>query len=121
MGVSGSRFPRRARLTRQCEFQRVFDHGRRLPAGPLLLIYAANGLDHPRLGLAVPKRRVRLAVARNRLKRMIRESFRRHWQALPAVDIVVLARSGSDTPEPAALREHLDQAWREVSRRCAGS
>ncbi|GAB4350592.1 MAG: hypothetical protein Kow0073_05070 [Immundisolibacter sp.] len=48
-----------------------------------------NHLGWPRLGLVIPKRRVRLAVHRNRLKRWIRESFRHHQQRLPAADIVV--------------------------------
>lgn len=51
-----------------------------------------NGREYPRLGIAVGKKRVRRAVTRNRIKRLVRESFRQHAATLGGVDVVVLAR-----------------------------
>jgi len=48
-----------------------------------------NSLGHPRIGLIVAKRHLRLAVHRNRLKRLLREAFRRASPELPDVDLVV--------------------------------
>ena len=70
---------------------RAFAHPLSLAAGP-------NGLDRPRLGLSIGKR-VGNAVARNRVKRRIREAFRLLKPTLPAgLDLVVGARPHAPMP-----------------------
>ena len=70
-----------------------------------------------RLGLAVSKKQVKLAVQRNRIKRLVRESFRGNRQTLDAQDFVVIARAGvgdrSNTQIVASLRLH----WARLSAR----
>ena len=51
-------------------------------------------MDHPRLGLVVTKR-LGKAVRRNRVKRLLREFFRRHKGALPPVDLIIMAKKGA--------------------------
>lgn len=80
-----------------------------------------NGLGHPRLGLAVGVRAAGGAVARNRVKRRIREYFRQHQLELPMVDLVVNARSAAAKATHAQTSESLDAHWRRVSERCARS
>lgn len=48
-----------------------------------------------RLGLAIAKKQARRAVDRSRLKRIARETFRRHRAQLPDVDLVILARAAA--------------------------
>jgi ribonuclease P protein component len=48
----------------------------------------------PRLGLVVTKR-LGKAAQRNRVKRVLREFFRRHKAALPAADLVIMAKKGA--------------------------
>ena len=67
-----------------------------------------------RLGLAVGKKRIRRAVARNRIKRLIRESFRHHAHLLPGLDVVVLCRCDA-TPGNDALRRSLESHWRRIA------
>ena len=50
-------------------------------------------MDHPRLGIIIAKKNVKLAVERNRLKRQLRETFRKQRQVLPSLDIVLLAKT----------------------------
>jgi ribonuclease P protein component len=69
----------------------------------------------------MPARLVGNAVRRNRVKRLVRESFRRHQHVLPAVDIVVNARAGARTAESAAITESLEKHWHAVIRKCAAS
>jgi len=93
----------------------VFAQGRRSADGCFVVIAAANGGTMPRLGLAIAKRRLGRAVDRNRVKRIVRESFRHHAAELPAVDIVVLARSGLAERDNARLFDSLARHWRRLA------
>ena len=80
------------RLANARQFRAVYAEQVRRNAGPLLVYALPNGLDHPRLGLAVPKR-VGNAVKRNRVKRMLREALRLMQHDLPGgYDLVVNVR-----------------------------
>ncbi len=65
----------------------------------------ANTMMSARLGLVVPKRTVRKAVERNRMKRVLREEFRQRRRTLPALDIVIQVMARVDN---AALRADAD-------------
>ncbi len=118
----GRGFPRSSRLSGPRDFSRVFAEGRRLARNALLLIGRSNPLGHPRLGLAVAKRHVRRAVDRNRIKRIIRESFRDHQEELGGLDVVVLVRGpGMATLDRRVLRKSLDRHWSELVKKCASS
>ena len=78
-----------------------------------------NDAGAPRLGLAVAVKVAGGAVARNRLRRIIRESFRLHQHELPAVDLVVGARPAARAGEASALRASLASLWKKVGEQCA--
>jgi len=61
---------------------------------------------HPRLGLVVT-RRLGKAVQRNRVKRLLREFFRRHQSGLPAVDLVIMAKKGAPALGYCQVEEEL--------------
>lgn len=80
---------RAMRLTGTRQFRAVYEGGRRVSRGGLVLWSLPNGLGHSRLGLSVP-RHVGGAVARNRIKRRLRESFRlAHADLPPGYDFVI--------------------------------
>lgn len=60
----------------------------------------------PRLGLVVG-RKVGPAVRRNRVKRLLREFFRRHQERLPSADIIILAKKGAARLTYAQVEEEL--------------
>jgi len=108
-------FPRAAHLRRRREFLQVQQRGRRLYAGEVIVLALHTGADRPRIGITVSSK-VANAVARNRVKRWVREAFRAIRGDLPPVDLVVVARKGA--PEMglagaaralAAAREKLQQ------------
>jgi len=98
---SGGRSPKRRRLSRSAEFERVYRQGRS-KANRFLVLYAFpreeqprepdGEADGPRLGLSV-SRRVGGAVDRTRVKRVLREAFWAESERLPeGSDYVVVAR-----------------------------
>lgn len=78
-----------------------------------------NDLAFPRLGLAISRKVAKSAVARNRLKRIVRESFRCHRQWLGGLDCVVMGRAGVAEQDNAALFASLERHWRRFARPCA--
>ena len=85
--------------------------GIRLNVQVVTIVVRPNKANHPRLGLAVSRRVARSAVARHRLKRHIRESFRHHTESLAGLDIVVLANSGAAKMHSGRLRRLLARGW----------
>lgn len=75
----------------------------------------------PRLGLAISKKTVRLAVDRNRLKRHIRESFRHNKHRLAGLDIVVMSRNAAGSADTERLTGSLDAHWNRLIRLCEKS
>lgn len=112
--MTGAGFPRTARLTRRAEFRGVFDHGRSR-AGAHFIVYARRRDDDrpARLGVVI-SRKFGEAVLRNRLRRRLREVFRRHRAAFPAgFDLVVLPVGRGVVPADAeAARSLLETAQR---------
>src|SRR5262245_15045657 len=92
------RFPREARIRRSREFREMAERGRRHSSGAfVVLVRAAETSGRARLGITA-SRRVGGAVVRNRVKRRIREWFRRDGQVrLAGLDVVVIARSSAAT------------------------
>ena len=82
------------------------------------MLARANGLQHPRLGIAVSRKVLGSAVARNRFKRVVREHFRLMQHDLAALDIVVRARAGAVKASTAELRASLQRSLTKVSARC---
>ena len=91
------KFPKRVRILRASEFERVFATRVSAAHGAIVLYGAVNELGHPRLGLVV-SRRIGGAVERNRWKRLLREAFRLSKDQLPAFDFVCIPRSASPPP-----------------------
>jgi ribonuclease P protein component len=109
------RFPKNYRLTKAREYQYVFASPYKSASRNITILARSSGRHHPRLGLIVSKKCTRKAVVRNRIKRIIRESFRHQMARLPAVDIVVITRSGL-VPEPnQAVSRALERHWAELA------
>jgi ribonuclease P protein component len=83
------------------------------------VLFRPNRTSEPRLGLAVSKKNCRLATGRNRLKRIIRESFRQHRHELPGLDIVVLNQPAAAKAGNRKLFGSLETHWQKCSRQAA--
>lgn len=119
--ASGEGFPRAARLLGSAEFQRVFAGATRVADRYFTILARPNGIGRPRLGLAVSRRTARRAVQRNRLRRLVRETFRRRQAALPAVDLVVIAKPTAVAASAPRLHQALETLWSRVAVSCETS
>ncbi len=110
-------FGREKRLLTPRHFKAVFDSpSGKVPGKNVLLLARNNDLDHPRLGLVIGKKSVKLSVERNRLKRQIRESFRLSQDNLVGWDIVIVARKGLGDLENAELAQQFGKLWKRLAR-----
>jgi ribonuclease P protein component len=112
------RYPAQRRLRSKTQFEAVYARGRRFGDGFFMVMADANPTDGPRLGLAVAVRTAGSAVERNRIRRLIRESFRLRQRELPALDLVVSARPRARGAPRRELRASLDALWDKVKERC---
>ena len=99
---AGHRFPRQARVRAKAEFARVFESGVRRAEPALALHWLADDAP-PRLGLAVSRKVDPRAVGRNRIKRTLRDAFRRQRGLLAPGAYVVVARTPAAKLDNAAI------------------
>lgn len=114
-------FPRELRLLTPSQFSRIFDHPVKAVSDHLTLLAKFNDTDHPRLGLTIAKKKEKTAVGRNRVKRIIRDSFRLNQHNMPNIDIVVIARNDIGSATNQQLQKQLTKLWKKISQRCEKS
>lgn len=110
-------FPKRLRLLKAADFSRIKGTQLKASSKHLLVLAKHSDLPYPRLGLAVAKRHVKLAVARNRIKRVARESFRHNISLLPNIDMLLLVRSGVTELNNEELYLCLEKFWKQLAKR----
>ena len=83
------------RVRRRSEYQAIQKRGRRLHTRHFVILVLPNETGRRRIGVTVTKK-VSSAVGRNRVKRLVREVFRRNRGLFPeGMDVVFVARSGA--------------------------
>ena len=113
-------FSRELRLLTPAQFKTVFSNPIKASSAEITLLAVPNQLTHPRVGLTVPKKQVKTAVGRNRVKRIVRDNFRLSQHDLPNLDIVVLVRKGVVDMDNATLHKLVEKLWRKLCRRYNG-
>lgn len=109
-------FPRRVRIVRSADYRAVCDSGAKFHSERFVLFARENSLGYHRFGFTV-SRRIGGAVVRNRVKRLLREIFRKSFAQIPnSYDIVVNAKPDSAGAGYSDLREELLAAARRICR-----
>ena len=103
----GYAFPPSCRLHCRKEYDRVWKAGSRRHTPHFLIVIMNRPCGPIRLGLTV-SRKIGGAVARNRVKRLVREFFRLNYDRLPpSVDLVVVAKRGADLLDYDAVEREI--------------
>jgi len=114
-------FPKSVRLLTSSQYSGVFDNVDIRASSRHFLILARQSTQATRLGIIVAKKNVRFAVHRNRLKRLLRESFRLRKQSLPESDVVFLAKKGAGNLTNQECLTELDYIWNKFTRKMPAS
>ncbi|MDQ7016639.1 MAG: ribonuclease P protein component [Gammaproteobacteria bacterium] len=118
-------FPRSVRLLTPEDYKNVFQQPIRAGDRLLTVLARVNGEQPSRLGLAIAKKNVRHANGRNRIKRIVRESFRLNQTQIEHLDIVVMAKRAAADADKLELRKSIDRQWiylcKQLKKQCAKS
>lgn len=102
------------RLARGSDLTACWEQGRRVRTPHLDVAWRPNPAGHPRSAIVVPRFQF-TAVARNRLRRRLREILRRHIHSLPPVDLVVRAKRGAYDASFTSLSAELTESVTRVA------
>lgn len=108
-------------LRKPVEFKRVFSGAVRSQDRCFKVLARRSSAEVPRLGIAVSKRNVRLAVDRNRVRRIARDSFRAQLEQMPAIDFVVIAEPRIAALPNQELFSSLRRHWQILRERLCGT
>ena len=97
------------------DFANVFSSHDRSSDGFFLFLAVNNNTELARLGLAVPKKNISKAVERNKIKRLIRESFRLRKERLKGKDIVVFVKKQFDIKQ-VKIEQMLTNHWDKIAK-----
>ena len=104
------------RLLNAAAFGRVFKKATRSRDKWFTVLCTQSDLDIARLGMAISKKNCRLATGRNRIKRVVRESFRQHQTDLQGLDIVVINQAAAARASNKELIASIDGHWQGCTR-----
>ncbi len=107
-------FPRQRRLLTKAAYAAVFAEPERRSSAHFSLLFRFSPARFARLGLAISRRQAPTAVERNRIKRLVRESFRLRAGAMPSFDVVVMLRTSTSGTPAVVLRDELALLWNRL-------
>lgn len=104
-------FTYRERLHNASQYQRVFKQAEKLTSESFIMLFSKNDVEFPRIGIVIAKRKVKCAVDRNLLKRIVRDSFRLSKTKLPSYDFIVIIKKPIHTIRRKKIRKEIIKNW----------
>lgn len=113
-----ARFTKEQRLLTPAAFREVFDAPeRKLHQSHLMAFVRANTEEKPRVGMAITKRKVPTAVARNLIKRQIREQFRTKALNIENKDIVFIVKKSINDIDDKELKNQINNIFKKIEKK----
>jgi len=108
-------YPKSKRLLKPAEFKPVFNQPLFKIHQPHFMAFAYDSeSEQARLGMAITKKRIPTAVARNTIKRIIREQFRHKHPELPALDLVFILKQSTKDLSNDQMRHQVNEILAKV-------
>ena len=105
--------PKQSRLLTKADYNRVFSKSVKVSNSLFLILIHKTSNPYSRLGLVISKKVDKRAVQRNRIKRIVRESFRNsHFQV--HCDYAVLARGKVTSLANKEIFESINKLWHQA-------
>lgn len=112
--MKSGRFRPFERLKSSADFDHVFDHPKKTGGKNLLVLWKPGQCTYTRIGIIAGKRVSKLAVSRNRIRRVIRNSFRLSKNELGLLDMIVIAKQPCAELSKKELRHETDILWKKL-------
>ena len=107
--------PKEERLAKTKDFRYVYEKGASFKVRELILYRLAIGLGKNRIGLSIGRAKVALAARRNRIKRLVREIYRKNKiKFLKGFDIVVVVKRD---PGTVISYKNIEKTFIELAKR----
>ncbi|MET1256507.1 ribonuclease P protein component [Aliikangiella maris] len=118
MDCSSLKFQRERRLLNSRDYSHVFDSPRKIHNKAFTLLVRQNQFTHPRLGLIIAKKNLKLAHQRNWVKRILREGFRLQQNDFQCFDMVILTRRDIAVLSKKDIIHLRDDLFERFRRKC---
>tara|TARA_B100000586_G_C19850665_1_gene318513 strand:- start:160 stop:522 length:363 start_codon:yes stop_codon:yes gene_type:complete len=110
INISSEKLTKKNRTINPQHYKNIFEARRKTQSRYFIIYALENSFEEmPRLGLAISKKNIKRAVARNRIKRLVRESFRKNMAS--SIDVVVMCKKNADLAANHLLLEDLMESW----------
>lgn len=113
--LNGNTLSKNYFLQKARDFSNVWAKPRRAKGEYATLVARENNLGIPRIGFLVAKRKVKKAVDRNKIKRLVKESFRLNKKTIANFDIIFLLNKEPDLKNSYLLSQELNRQWRKFA------
>lgn len=106
--TAGEGFSKKERLLKSKDFSKIYTKGRKVSVEGAAVCSLANSLEHNRLGFSVSSRNFKLASARNKIRRLFKEAYRRNKGSVRhGFDLILVVKRGFDKNSPYKDAESL--------------
>jgi len=105
------------RLLKPSEFQNIYKSGQWVANRELVVNFKPKNTQLPKLGITVSKKVSKRAVDRNRIKRQIREWFRKNKSTYATFDLIITAKPVANSKTNQEIQYSLEDIWRKVQKK----